>query len=63
MKVNPLVYPGVLNMPCDIFCLLWREIRICVVVSALWNSVVYMLNDMSRLMPEETDTLKILNNK
>jgi hypothetical protein len=30
----------------------------CVVVSALWNSFVYILSDVSILMPEERDTLK-----
>ena len=27
MKVNPLVYTDVLNMPCHIFCLLRREVH------------------------------------
>lgn len=30
MKVNHLVYPDVLNMPCHIFCLSLRDICICV---------------------------------
>lgn len=62
-KPFSLVYPDVLNVPCHIFRLLQREIHICVVLSALWNSFVSMLNDMSRLMPEERDALNILNNE
>jgi hypothetical protein len=42
MKVNPLVYTDVLNVPCHIFCLLPREVRTSVVVSALWNSFMFI---------------------